>query len=203
MLLEEQFYYLQPRTTEHFRRIDAARYREQERDVERGFRLREDVERERIEKARDQAEIDIVRRQAIEGDHAFGRLVEVAVCRYCEGLTDAIVWSTRIEARACGCPSPSDDEGAPPSPPQTPPHPTDVLDGIVNRRQWLKERLLMEVRGPYRPEFEDYTCWRDAKTRFSQALKKPTMNVIRPKRSIKTLTDRHESISNQIRGQKR
>ena len=214
-----QFRYLQPLTEEDFRRTDAAYHWRQERDIEMGFRSREDVERERTEYAMNKALIDSIRRGKIEADHEYEELVDDAICRYCEGTNEGLYWTTRIDTRVCEC-YPSDDEAALPSPPQTPSRSTDdqkLFDGKldVGNRQWLKERGLMELRGPYRVQFEDYSCWREARIKFFQMSTKPVMEEIQldqstttqpvmeeiqPDQSTTTHTDRDEPTKRRICG---
>ena len=210
MSLEEQFRYLQPITEEDFRQRDAALRMRNERDIEMGWRSRETVEKEWAHAAQNQALIVSLRRAEMKSDHELENYVDEAICRNCGGLVIDMVWTERMnEERFCECPSSSDDEAALPSPPQTPSRTADVFDGIVNvsRRQWLKERLLMDMRGPYRFEFEDYNCWREAKVRFSQISTEPAMDMTQPAidtihlgRSTKTHIDRGESIRRRICG---
>ena len=187
----KQFDYLQPVTEEEFQREDIARYKRQEKDIKLGFKLREDVERERITRARNQATIDSTRRRFIRGDHTFEDLVQEAVCRNCGGLTDVIVWPTKVEAQDCCCNDPSDDEVLLPSPPQTPSRTTEITDGRVDdtNTQWLRERFLMELRGPYCAKFENYDCWRIAKNkRFATSTR------------LQHRANRIETISSRVRG---
>ena len=56
------------------------------------------------------------------------------------------------------------------------------------------------MRGPYRYEFDDYDCWREAKVRFSQISTKPAIDTMNAEPSTKTHTCRDESIKRQICG---
>ena len=201
---EGQFRYLRRLTEEDFRRTDAAYHWREERDIEMGFRSREDVEKERATTALNKAFIDNIRKGALEADHEYEELVDDAICRQCEGTTESLYWKTRIDTRVCEC-YPSDDEAALPSPPQTPARSTDdqkLFDGKldVSNRQWLKERGLMELRGPYRVQFEDYSCWREARIKFFQMSMKPMMEEIQLDQSTTTHTDRDEPTKRRICG---
>ena len=196
--LKQQFRYLQHITEEDFQLQDEAERRRDERDVEIGTKSRESVERDRTWTAQHKSWIDGLRKHKLEGDKRLEGLVDSAICRICKGLTIAVAWQTKIVAPLCDCPTSSEDEAALPSPPRTPSRTSgghEEFDGKldVGQRQWMKERALMELRGPYVREFEDYAYWREARIKFDQISTEPARDA-----ASKTSADPYELIRGRI-----